>query len=350
MRERRVVGALGVTAVAAVLLLSGCSASSGGADSAANRAAAPAAAPEAGNPAAADGKAAPGDAKAAAGGGASQPSAAPAVDPKYIEFKAQLSLEVKDVRKAADAATAAVQAAGGYVGSQSVSGGDAQLTLKVPSTGHQQALDQLAALGTRTLRLTSQAEDLTQQVVDVDSRVRTQQASVDRVRALMADAKTLAEVVSLESELSRREADLESLKSQQQKLSARTSFSTITLELHAERAPAAEPAKKKDGFWASVGRAAAGGWHVLVALFQGLLVALAAIAPFLLVAVPAGLLVWLLRRRRPRRSAGAAVPAQPSGTDPWAAPAAGPEAPAAPQEPAAPQHPAAPPSGGEPPR
>ncbi|WP_371499787.1 DUF4349 domain-containing protein [Kitasatospora sp. NBC_00374] len=336
MRERRVVGALGV---AAVLLLSGCSAAGGGADSAANRGAAPAAAaaPEAGNPAAADGKAAPGDGKAASGGGAGQQSAAPVVDPKYIEFKAQLSLEVKDVGKAAEAATAAAQAAGGYISNQSVSGGDAQLTLKVPSTGHQQALDQLAALGTRTLRLTSQAEDLTQQVVDVDSRVRTQQASVDRVRALMADAKTLAEVVSLESELSRREADLESLKSQQQKLSARTSYSTITLELHAERAPA-EPAKKKDGFRASVGHAAAGGWHVLVAVFQGLLVALAAIAPFLVVAVPAGLLFRMLRRRRPRRAAGVAVPAQPTGTDPWAAPAA------------EPQSPPAPPSGEAPPR
>lgn len=313
MTGRRIVAAVGV---AAVLLLSGCSADSGSTKSATgDRAAAPAvAAPGGGQPAAADGKA-PADAKQS-GGGAAQ---APAVDPKYIEYKAQLSLEVKDVGRTVTAATDAVQAAGGYVGSQSVSAGDAQLTLKVPSAGHQRMLDQLAALGTRTLRLTSQAEDLTQQMVDVDSRVKTQQASVDRVRALMADAKTLAEVVSLESELSRREADLESLKRQQQELSARTSFSTITLELHTERAPAPEPAaKKRTGLAASVGHAAAGGWHVLVLLVQGLLVALAAVAPFLLVAVPVGVLVRVLLRRRAARPAAvrAAAPVRVTGAGP----------------------------------
>ncbi|MEV4611975.1 DUF4349 domain-containing protein [Kitasatospora sp. NPDC049258] len=333
MAERRVVVALGV---AAVLLLSGCGAGSGGSSaSAGDQAAAPAAVAEGGKPAVADGKA-PADGKAAPGGGAAQPAAqpsaapAPAPDPRYIEYKAQLSLEVKEIDKAVTAATEAAQAAGGYLANQNVSGKDAQLTLKVPSSGHQRALDQLAALGTRTLRLTSQADDLTQQVVDVDSRVKTQQASVDRVRALMADAKTLAEVVSLESELSRREADLESLKSQQQALSARTSFSTITLELHAERTAEPAPAKpRKDGLWASVGHAAGGGWHVLVAIVQGLLVALAALAPFLLVLVPAGLLLWWPRRRRRRAGnpAGAeaeagAVPAQPTAPpEPQAAPA-----------------------------
>ncbi|MER8185336.1 DUF4349 domain-containing protein [Kitasatospora sp. NPDC094015] len=301
MAVRRVVAGLGV---AAVLLLSGCGAGSGGNGAAGDRAAAPAVA-EGGKPAVADGGKAPADAKAGTGG-AAQPAAqpsAPAADPRYIEYKAQLGLEVKEIGTAVTAATAAAQAAGGYVSAQNVSGTDAQLTLKVPAGGHQQALDQLTALGSRTLRLTSQADDLTQQVVDVDSRVKSQQASVDRVRALMADAKTLAEVVSLESELSRREADLESLKSQQQALSGRTSFSTITLELHTERAAEPAPAKPHhDGLWAAVGHAAGGGWHVLVAIVRGLLVALAAMAPFLLVAVPAGLLLrWRLGRRRTAR-------------------------------------------------
>lgn len=82
------------------------------------------------------------------------------------------------------------------------------------------------------------------------------QASVDRVRALMAGAKSLSEVVSLESELTRRESDLESLQRQQQGLSARVSLSTVTLELVTPYQDArVEPEKPATGFWASVGHA-----------------------------------------------------------------------------------------------
>ena len=57
-----------------------------------------------------------------------------------------------------------------------------------------------------------------EQRFDLDARITSAQASVDRVRALMTKAQNLGEVVSLESELSRREGDLESLKAQKRKL------------------------------------------------------------------------------------------------------------------------------------
>jgi hypothetical protein len=134
-------------------------------------------------------------------------------------------------------------------------------------------------------------------------------ASVDRVRALMADAKTLSEVVSLEGELTRRESDLESLLRQQQELSARTSMSTITLNLVTEAPPAPPRAEHHDGFWASVGHALGGGWHALVLVVRALLMALAALLPFLLVLAPAA---WPARRVLRRRSA--ARPTQPPAT------------------------------------
>ena len=56
---------------------------------------------------------------------------------------------------------------------------------------------------------TAKAEDVTDQVVDVDSRIKSQRASVARVRELMDRATKLSDVVELEGELSNREADLE---------------------------------------------------------------------------------------------------------------------------------------------
>ncbi|WP_380279981.1 DUF4349 domain-containing protein [Kitasatospora purpeofusca] len=328
-RGRRRAGALAAVAVTAALA-AGCSSSGGGVRDNAAAAPAQAAAGEAakgdaapGVPGSAASAAAP---KAAATGAA---AAAPVVDARQIAHSAQLTVRTAKVDEALARARALALAADGYVASETASGtggagpgtgtggtgsadvapASGQITVKVPSAAFQSTLDQLAGLGEVVSRR-SQAEDLTQQVADVNSRMQSQQASVDRVRALMAQAKTLAEVVSLESELSRREADLESLQKQVKELSARTSLSTITLDVRPKQdtaqpdAPA--PKKKDDGFWASVGSALGGGWHVLFVIVRGLFMTVAALLPFLLVVVPVAAAVWAVRRRWPRaaRDAG----------------------------------------------
>ncbi|MFF2039885.1 DUF4349 domain-containing protein [Kitasatospora sp. NPDC058170] len=310
-RGRRRPGVLTAGVVAAVVLVGGCSAAERGSDGMAAKqdAAAPAAgAPAVGGAGAAQPSAAPpaaGDGRAATG---APPSAAVSVpDTRLIAYTAQLTLRAKDVAKVLEQARALTAATGGYVGGETVNGGandsagaGGQITVKVPSASFQQTLDQLAGLG-EVLTRKSQADDLTQQVADVASRVQTQQASVERVRALMAQTKTLSEITSLESELSRREADLESMQKQLKELSARTSLSTITLDVRREAKPVPvdEPEKKKEkGFWASVGSALGGGWNVLVTIVRGLAMAVAAVAPFLLVLGPLALVLWLLRRRR----------------------------------------------------
>ncbi|WP_405011224.1 DUF4349 domain-containing protein [Kitasatospora sp. NBC_01539] len=312
--------------MAAALLLSGCGADGGGSASS-DAAVAPAA--DAGGAAKA---APPGTAPAGAGGaekavGTAAPSAGPtanAADRRYIAYTGRIVLEVKaaDLDRVADAVRGVATGGGGFVGGESLNGGQGgpssgRIELKVPSARFQQAIEQLAGLGT-VLSRSSQADDMTQQVVDTESRLKTQQASVDRVRALLADAKTLSEVVSLESELTRREADLESLKRQQQELAAQTSLSTITVELRRPSVTAVEEEEKPDGLWTTVADAFRDGWRVLWAILRGLLIALAALSPFVLLLAP---VAWLVRRSVLRRRRTA--PPKPPGPV-WPAPAPGP--------------------------
>ncbi|MEU3496280.1 DUF4349 domain-containing protein [Kitasatospora cineracea] len=319
LRVRRA-GAAG--ALAAVLLLAGCSAdgerSSGSAAAAdakgpAQAQGAPAAAPGSGGATAGTGSGAGAGGTAAAAGTAAGAAATAATD-RQIAYQAKLTLRVDAVDDARTRAVDLVVRAGGYVAAENLRGGtgdtaQSTLTLKVPSAAYQATLDGLGGLGTR-LGLSSQADDLTQQIADTDSRVKSMQASVDRVRALMADAKSLSEVVSLEGELTRRESDLESLQRQQQQLTARTSLSTVTLELVTRQPARVEPKQEETSFWASVGHALSGGWHALVTLVRAVLMVLAALAPFLVLLAPLG---WLLRRRlRARRTGSPAVPPRPT--------------------------------------
>ena len=227
----------------------------------------------------------------------------PAVN--HIVRTASLTVRVKDVPEALADARATAEGAGGHVGREATHRDEheeyTELVLRVPVDRYEEVLADLEGAG-RLLERSAKAQDVTGQVVDVESRIRTQRASVDRIRSLMDEATRLQDVVTLEGELGSRQADLEALLAQQASLKDRTSLATITLAL--TETPVERAAEDDDP---GVGDALGGGWDAFVAMLRWIVVALAAVLPFV---APAAvlLLVWL-RLVRPRRARRAAEPA-----------------------------------------
>ncbi len=223
-------------------------------------------------------------------------------DSRSIVYTGSITVRVSNVDEAAGRAGAMATGAGGFVGGDKRTVNDkrseAQLILRVPSAKFNDILASLSRdLGGKEESRAVSTEDVTDQVVDVNARITTAQASVDRVRALLARAQTISEIVSLESELSRREADLESLKARKAKLDDLTSLSTITVLLLGPDATGAQPKKEESGFLAGLKT----GWHAFVASLVVLLTVLGALLPWVIVlGAPAAALLWLLRRRRRR--------------------------------------------------
>ena len=267
------------------VLAAGCSA--GGGEDSSSAAVGEAAAP----PGAADSAPAAGS----AGGG----STTPVLDLRGVPGlavvrTAELEVRVDDVRRAADEAGRLARAAGGGVDGEDRSGsgdgGSAVLTLRVPPKAFDTALADLAALGDERGRRLS-TEDVTDQVVDLEARLATQRASVDRVRALLGEADALGEVVQIEAELTKRTADLEALEARLQSLRTRVDLSTITLRLDSEGGPvvAGAPLGFGDGLRA--------GWAALTGTGRVLAVTAGALLPFLPVLLGLGL-AWRVRSRR----------------------------------------------------
>ena len=308
---RRVAGALGIGLLAA-LVATGCGSS---ADNKGESTSAGAPAPAAGEPNAA--KDAVGGAGENANGG-NTPARAPVEvppDERSIIYTGRITVEPGDVNAAADAAIAAARTAGGVVGGDNrTSSGDraeATVTLRVPSAKFGEVMTSLGKLG-KELGREVKTEDVTEQVVDVQSRIATAQASVERVRALLARATTLGEIVSLESEVAKREAELESLKARLNKLTNLTALSTITA-VFTRNGPTEEPKKDDDsGFLAGF----KGGWDSFTSSLNVLLTVLGALLPWLvLLGVPVLVLVAILRRAaaRHQRAPQAAQPVSDEG-------------------------------------
>ncbi|WP_406453295.1 DUF4349 domain-containing protein [Streptomyces sp. NBC_01622] len=238
---------------------------------------------------------------ASGSGNARNTKSVPKLTASSIIRTASLSVRVKDVPKALDEARTTTENAGGFVGNETTTR-DGQghertrVVLRVPTDKYDEVLADLEGAG-KLLDRTAKAQDVTDQVVDVESRITSQRASVARVRELMDRATKLSDVVELEGELSTRESDLEALLAQQSSLKDRTSLATITLSL--SQTPVAKAAAKDDspGFVDAV----AGGWHVFVTMLRWIALALGAVLPF--AAVAALLVVLWLRLVRPRRAA-----------------------------------------------
>ncbi|MGW6392862.1 DUF4349 domain-containing protein [Streptomyces sp. NPDC055103] len=253
-----------------------------------------------------------GAASDAAAGSEKQPTEpGRAARPQHVIRTASLTVEVEDAAKALVTARRVAAGSGGRVENETTERVDdthvtSHIVLRVPQEQYDAVLTELAGTG-KLLARKADAKDVTEQVVDVESRIATQRASVARVRALMQRAEKLADVVTLEGELSRRQADLEALLAQQSSLKDRTTLATITLELTEKEKPGVDEDEGRPGF----GDALSGGWNALVGALAWVVIVLAALAPWLAVALVA--FVGWHRLIRPRRAArpGAAPETRP---------------------------------------
>lgn len=285
----RTIGAAVAATLIGVLALTGCSSS-----------AEPMSAPQdqgggfAGEPGAAPG--APPVADGAAGEDADRGPLA-AVQERSLIYTGTITVQVESVVQAADEASAVVIGLGGVVAGDTRSidedRSQATLVLRVPTDRFTSTLDRLADLGAEQNRQV-QSQDVTEQLVDLDARIATQQASVDRIRALLAQAQTIAEIVSLETELTRRQGELDSLTQRRATMAGLVELATITLVLHGPSGPVEEE-EPETGFLAGL----RSGWDGFLASVAIVLTVAGWLLPWaIVIGVPALVATWVLRRRR----------------------------------------------------
>ena len=204
------------------------------------------------------------------------------------------------VDEPSEAATEAIRIAesiGGRVDSRSeyapIDGdkGSATLTLRLPAESLTATIDKLTALG-EVQEISLNTDDVTMVTQDLDARIAALSASVDRLLALLATAKDTDTLIQLETAISDRQAQLESLQSERRYYADQVSLSTITLNLVSV---ADAPVKQPDTFVTGI----VAGWNAFVAFFQGLLVVLGVLLPWIVLAgLITALVVWLIKRRQ----------------------------------------------------
>jgi Domain of unknown function (DUF4349) len=291
--------AIGGAMLAGGLLLAGCSgssSSSGSASAGSAMAGAPAAAamPTAGSASSASGQ--PANAGTTA-------RLAPASD---IIYTAQLTVRAANVSSAAAKAAQIAEGAGGYISNETTtadpdhpSQATATIQVKIPVPSYPATLGELAdGLGTQ-LSLQQQAQDVTEQVADVNSQVTSYEAAIAQLRALLAHAGSVGDLLNVQNQINTEESALEAMQAQQRALSHETSYATVTLTI---LGPKAKPVPHQTKAPPSLAGGLGAGWHAFKVTVSWTLAFLGAIAPFAAIVAIAGYAIyrgrrWMIRRR-----------------------------------------------------
>ena len=234
---------------------------------------------------------------------------------RQVIITGNVTITADDPLKASREAVRIVEAAGGRVDGRTEYApsegdkGSATLQLRIPADKLTATLDKLEELG-RADEVALSSSDVTVASQDLDARINALRASIERLNALIVQAKDIDDLITLESAISTRQAELESLEAEKRYLDDQVSMSTISLYL---RSDAEAPKSVPGDFWSGL----ATGWNAFVGFWAGLLVVLGVLLPWLITfGAIAVLIIWIVRRRRrpapvqasERKSASSAKP------------------------------------------
>jgi hypothetical protein len=149
------------------------------------------------------------------------------------------------------------------------------------------------AAGGRIISQTTNADDLTRQMVDTEARLRAQTALRDRLQELLRSRPgRLADLLEVERELARVQGEIDAVQSTLAVMRTRVAMSELSLNYRSEPRPVGSDTFRplRDAFANFLG--------IIVAGFATIIVIIAGLIPLAFVAVP---LIWLALRWRQKR-------------------------------------------------
>ncbi len=187
-------------------------------------------------------------APAAAQADSSDPASQGGQGPLIIK-QAQIRLQVKNTDQAIDRLTQIVSDTDGYIVSNRVwfeqTGEEsykyATYTIGVPVDAFEVALRRLRSMAIKVVDETASGQDVSEEYVDLESRLRNLEATRDRIRGFLDQAQTVEESLRINNELAAIEDQIEQVQGRIRFLAGRAAFSTITIQLDPELPAPPEP-------------------------------------------------------------------------------------------------------------
>jgi len=243
-------------------------------------------------------------------------SVAEAMNRKILR-NAELTLEVSDPGTAQRKITSIAESLGGFVvlseSKQRQSEGKQDLVVnvvvRIPAQQFDAALNEIRSQGTSVIQEKATGQDVTEEYIDLEARIRTQKALELQFLEIMKQANKVADALEVQRQIADVRTEIEKLEGRKRFLENRATLSTITVNLQTPTPIVVSTS----GFGRNIREAVADSITVAGAIVLFLIRFVIVMIPILvLIILPGALLARFIYRRSKRMQLSGSVPTSDS--------------------------------------
>ena len=205
-----------------------------------------------------------------------------------------IRFETSNLNKTKQLIMSAVSSLNGYVSNDNISESNNHtentLTVRVPADKNDSLIAIIESNASKIDYKSIDVQDVTEQFIDLDTRVKTKKEVETRYRELLSRATSVEEILKIEEQIGNIRTEIESAEGRLRYLSNQVQYSTLHVTFYEKYS--------NFGFWGKMGKAFKNGWNSLLWLLIGIANLWAII---LFIAAVITLVVYLTKRNRTKK-------------------------------------------------
>lgn len=158
-------------------------------------------------------------------------------DEQMVIYNGNISIEVNDFNDAQKIIQDEVDRIGGFVVESSVyqqgqnNQKNGMLIVRVPQEHFQPFLNELETTSSKVLEKSTSGNDVTEEYIDLESRLRSKETVEKRLLAFLEEAENTKDLLTISSDLSEVQEEIEQIKGRMSYLQNHVKLSTVTIHI-----------------------------------------------------------------------------------------------------------------------
>ena len=217
---------------------------------------------------------------------------------RKIIKEGSISFKSTDAKKTRDDIVKFVNENNGYLSNDNITNYSGstryRITIRVPADNFDKLLEEISGAAKKVDSKEIKALDVTEEFVDVESRIKTKKELEARYKELLKQANKVDDILSIEKEIGALQTDIEVFEGKFRYLKDKIAYSTLTVDFYEQK----ESKQESFGFGGKISEALYDGW--IGALW--FLVGITKAWPFILMIIITIYLIRYFRKKRKSKS------------------------------------------------
>jgi major membrane immunogen (membrane-anchored lipoprotein) len=221
---------------------------------------------------------------------------------RMVIYNANLRLEVKDFKESQRTIEDLVNKIAGYIVRAEIYDSEkgrmeGSITARIPQDQFQSFIEKAEELSVKVHTRNVTGEDVTEEYVDLEARLKSKKVVEERLLAFMKEAKETKDLLQISDDLERVQGEIEGIKGRMKYLENQTSMSTVTLNLFENKVDIPELEKEELNTWDKTKKQFMDSINFILAAASGIIVFLVGNSPILILLAIITVVVWISRKK-----------------------------------------------------